>query len=135
MFVGMKSQIRKRLGTDPRARVEIVDELDAIYLLSDDMICVASSDGYFRRVSPAWERNLGHSREALTSKPWLDFVHPDDRATTIEAARSLTSADLVAFENRYRHADGSYRVVRWKALQWSAGLTYAVARIVTRGET
>ena len=61
------------------------EELDRFFNLSLDLLCIANFDGYFLRLNPAWERTLGISREELLSKPWLDFVHPDDRDATINA--------------------------------------------------
>ena len=70
-----------------RKRAE--EELDRFFTLSPDLLCIANFDGYFLRLNPAWERVLGVAREALLSKPWLDFVHPDDREATIAVATLL----------------------------------------------
>ncbi len=42
------------------------------------------------------------------------------------------TGSVVAFENRYRHKDGSYRWLLWSATATEDGLTYATARDVTR---
>jgi PAS domain S-box-containing protein len=108
-------------------------EVERVFNLSLDLLSIAGLDGYFKRVNPAFERTLGYSSHELLSRPYLDFVHPDDRPATGEAAAQLTRGDeLLQFENRYVCADGS---VRW--LQWSSrpllaeGLTYGVAKDVT----
>ena len=84
-------------------------------------------------MNPAWERTLGHSAETLCSKPFIDFVHPDDREKTIaETAALAASRDTVGFRNRYRAADGSYRWLEWSAsASPSEGVIHAVARDVT----
>jgi PAS domain S-box-containing protein len=52
------------------------------------MLCVARFDGYFKRLNPAWERVLGYTESELLSRPYIDFVHPDDReATSVEAQK------------------------------------------------
>ena len=109
------------------------EELDRFFTLSIDLLCIANFDGYFLRLNPAWERTLGVSREELLSKPWLEFVHPDDREATINARMTVVNdTELMAFENRYRCADGSYKWLQWTAYGYrDLGLIYAVARDVT----
>src|SRR5262245_16686517 len=84
---------------------------------SNEMLCTADRRGYFTRVNRAWTRTLGWTVEELTRIPYLEFVHPDDRAaTTREAAALLGGHETVQFENRYRCRDGSYRRLAWKAI-------------------
>lgn len=101
--------------------------------LSPDMLCIAGTDARFKLVNPAFERSLGWSREKLLSQPFLDFVHPDDReATILEVSKLAEGIPTVSFENRYRHSDGSYRVLRWTAQpEPETGTIYAVARDIT----
>lgn len=100
---------------DAFARAEV--DLESFFTLSMDMLCIAGYDGRFKLVNPAWERTLGWSVEELTTKPWSDFVHPDDLASTIAEAEKQTAAGLEAiqFENRYRAKDGSYHWLLWNS--------------------
>jgi PAS domain S-box-containing protein len=110
------------------------EDLELFFSMSLDMLCVCSSDGYFVRVNPAFNRVLGHSDEALLSRPYADFVHPDDRESTREATCDIAGGRRIDyFENRYLCADGSYRWIAWTASAAAAkdGLFYAVARDVT----
>ena len=109
---------------------EVVSELEAIYELSTDLLAASTADGKFKRVSRAWERVLGYTVEEMAGKPWLDFVHPDDVVKTIEAARSMSATDLAEFTNRYKHKNGTWVTLSWRATAWSGGLTYSIARIV-----
>jgi PAS domain S-box-containing protein len=99
-----------------------------------DLLATADPDGYFTRVNPAWERALGHSAETMCSKPFIEFVHPDDREATIAETQALAdgSRDTVGFRNRYRTADGGYLWLEWSAsAARSEGVIHAVARDVT----
>jgi two-component system, sensor histidine kinase and response regulator len=114
-----------------RRRAE--DELASLFETSRDLLCVTGYDGYFRRLNPAWETTLGFDRETLLTRPFIEFVHPDDRKTTLaEAARVRAGASAVLFENRYRCKDGSYRWLSWNVTPLpEEGLIYGMARDVT----
>jgi diguanylate cyclase (GGDEF)-like protein/PAS domain S-box-containing protein len=101
--------------------------------LSQDMACVAGFDGYFKRVNPAFERILGYSEDDLLGRPFLEFVHPDDRESTEkEAAAIAEGAGTVQFRNRYFAKDGSVRWIEWTSQPVvEEGTIYAVARDVT----
>jgi diguanylate cyclase (GGDEF)-like protein/PAS domain S-box-containing protein len=102
--------------------------------MASDLSCTAGFDGYFKSVNPAWRRTFGYSAEEIMSRPFVEFVHPDDRENTIaESARLVTeSAETVSFVNRYRAKGGSYRWIEWTAsVAPDEQLIYASARDIT----
>lgn len=107
--------------------------LERFFNLSLDLFCIAGFDGYFKRLSRAWETTFGYSSEELTSRPFIEFVHPDDREVTLaEAAKLETGVDTISFSNRYRAKDGSYRWLEWSSTTLpDEQLLLAVARDVT----
>ena len=125
--------LERRVADRTRQLEEAREELDRFFSLSLDLLCISGFDGRFRRVNPAWERTLGWTQADLMSAPYLDFVHPDDRALTAAEARKLDQGETtLSFENRYRCRDGAYRWLSWKAVPISSqGLIYAVAHDVT----
>ena len=109
------------------------DDLREFFELSLNLWCIAGTDGYFKHVNPAWETTFGYSREELLSRPYLDFVHPDDREATIAAAANVaTGRNILSFENRYRCKDGSYKWMLWSAIaRLEKERIYAIAADVT----
>lgn len=93
---------------DITERKSFEEERQGFFHLSIDLLCIAGMDGHFRRLNPAWETTLGWSSQELCARPWLDFVHPDDReATEREGARLAEGRVVFNFENRYRCQDGA----------------------------
>ena len=101
--------------------------------LSIDFFCTAGFDGYFRSLNPSFQRTLGFAPKEMMAKPFLDFVHPEDRRSTLnETARLQNGETTLAFENRYLCRDGSYRWFLWNAVSVPVHeLIYAVAHDIT----
>lgn len=110
-------------------RVKSIWEL--FFNLPDLMLCIANSDGYFIRVNPAWEHTLGFSAKELMSKPWIEFVHPEDRMATIQEAKALAEGHTTKdFFNRYLTKSGNYIWLHWSVTPHGQDL-YCVARDVS----
>jgi PAS domain S-box-containing protein len=96
-----------------RAKTE---ELERYFTNSLDLLCIADTDGFFRRLIPEWERTLGYPLAELEGRRFLDFIHPDDMGATLAALHKLSSREHVLnFVNRYRHQDGSYPWIEWRS--------------------
>jgi two-component system, sensor histidine kinase and response regulator len=110
------------------------EELDRFFMLSLDMLCIAGFDGYFKRVNPAWGRVLGYTEADMLSRPFMEFVHPDDREPTVaEWSRQLDRGqDVIYFENRYIHKDGTLRWLMWTSTPFrEQQVVFGAARDVT----
>ena len=121
------------IGTENTARKQAQQERNRFFAVSRDMLCTLGFDGYYKDLNPAWETTLGYTVPELLAKPFIDFVHPDDRAATLaEAAKLAGGTPLIGFENRYRCKDGSYRFFLWSATSViESQLIYGAARDIT----
>ena len=101
--------------------------------LSHDMLCTAGFDGVFRQLNAAWTTTLGWSEEELRSRPFVEFVHPDDRERTERESAALAEGGItVDFANRYAAKDGGWHWIDWRSMASPEdGLIYASARDVT----
>ncbi len=101
--------------------------------LSVDLFCVAGFDGFFKNLNPSFEKTLGFTTKELMAKPYLEFIHSDDRPATVVEKDGLEQGKVTfAFENRYLCKDGSYKWLLWNAVSVSEQeAIYAVARDIT----
>ncbi len=130
--------------------------IQGFFDLCPDMLAIINSDGYFQEVNPAWERVLGWTKTELRSRPWLEFLHPDDKLMTMVvlklAARnqittnkqnngnstakpSLSSppykSDPYTFQNRFRNKDRTYSYFSWSISPYLDNCIYVTVRDIS----
>jgi PAS domain S-box-containing protein len=148
--VGLLARTFDQMAQSLEEQVGLLTEFRRFFDVSIDMMCIASTDGYFKRVNRACIRELGWSEEELLARPFIAFVHPDDhRATAAEIQKLAGGQPTIRFTNRFLCANGSYTRIRWNAYpEAETGRLYAIARVrseqpdaagsspaVTQGET
>lgn len=107
------------------------EELERYFESSLDLLCIANTDGVFIRLNPEWEKVLGYPVSELEGCSFMDFVHEDDKAATLDAIGRLEDQEeVLSFVNRYRCRDGSYRWIEWRSKPMGLYI-YAVARDIT----
>jgi PAS domain S-box-containing protein len=114
-------------------RLEVETRRNRFFTLAPDMLGIAGLDGRMRHLNQSWEDALGISPEELCARPSYEFLHPEDQAPMREQLRRLADgAPRARFENRHRHADGSYRWLAWTAAPFrEEGLVYVFVRDIT----
>ena len=106
-------------------------DLTTFFEVSLDMLCIRDRDLRFVKVNRAWETVLGYPIAELEGRLMLDFIHPDDTgATSGQMDRMRIEDEVRGFVNRYRHRDGTWRHLEWRARR-VGDLVYGVARDVT----
>jgi PAS domain S-box-containing protein len=129
----MLGGLGRHIGED-LIRKQAEEERDRLFQLSPDMFCVAGFDGYFKDLNPAWESTLGFTAKELMARPYLDWVHPEDRARTEAVVNELkrTGKSVTVFENRYACKDRPHKWLSWSAVPvLDDEMIYAVARDTT----
>lgn len=127
-FQGIIRDISKR-----RKQEEALKEYKQFFNLSFDMLCVAGTDGYFKTISPGFNHTLGYSKTELLAQPFVNFVHPKDKTSTLKEIDKLSKGEpTIYFRNRFLCKDGSYKWIAWTASpDTSTGLLYSVGRDIT----
>ena len=94
---------------------------------------IAGFDGVIYRINGGWEKTLGYTSQDSLDTMCIDYVHPDDRAATLSEFSRLTEGNsILKFENRYRHKNGTYRILLWSATpSVNEKLIYATAVDIT----
>ncbi len=128
--IGLLADTFNQMADELEQQVTELHQFQKFFDVSLDMLCIAGTDGYFKRINPAFERVLGWSGEELLSRPFVDLVHPDDvEATQSEIGKLAQGIPTISFVNRFRCADGGWRYLRWTSYpETDTGLLYAVAR-------
>jgi PAS domain S-box-containing protein len=129
---GVAQDITERKQAEEELKSK-TDDFERIFNLSAYMVCIATPEGIFQKVSPAFIDTLGFSEEELLAKPFDEFVHPDDKkATTDKLEHMGRGIPTIRFQNRYICKDGSYKWLEWTARSFvNGGDIYAIAYEVT----
>lgn len=132
-FTDREVRAMAELALSRHEAAQAVREADAFFSVAIELFCFLDFNGYFKRLNPAWERTLGFTREEMMARPFIEFVHPDDRERTLaQNAIVRAGGQAVEFENRYLCKDGSFRWLVWNATRFTAGqVVYSVARDIT----
>ncbi len=120
-----------RTSEEKREQLKIKEERDLIFTMSVDMICIAGIDGFFKTINPAFEKTLGYPNDELISIPIIEFVHPDDRASTVLEMEKLEKGDsIISYTNRCACKDGTYKWLEWNVIPYRE-MYLAIARDIT----
>uniref|UniRef100_UPI0025F93647 PAS domain-containing protein n=1 Tax=Marivirga sp. TaxID=2018662 RepID=UPI0025F93647 len=110
-------------------------ELSLFFESAPEILAIASPDGNFVKVNTAFSKLLGYSQEELTSKPFSEFIHPEDLKETITEYDDSLEKNRVTnnFTNRYITKSGEYKWISWSSSKvfGEEGYFFAYGRDVT----
>lgn len=101
--------------------------------LSQDLICITGTDGYFKKVNPAFQTMLGWDTESLLSISLFEFIYPEDvELTILEMEQLKTGRNTINFTHRFKTKDGGHKVLQWTAApDLASGQIFAIGRNIT----
>ena len=118
----------------PQSTRDEAADLATFFDVSLDLLVIRDLQGIIVRVSASWASTLGYEPKDLIGRAILSLVHPDDLAATLDSATEVETrrpdAPVKGHVNRYRHRDGHYVTLEWRARKFGDRI-YAVARDVT----
>ncbi len=91
-------------------------ELERIFTVNPDLLCVVDFNTNVIKRNSAWTAVLGYSPEEIQRLKFMELLHSEDKVATLAAMDELRKQkQAVVFVNRYRHQDRSYRYMEWHA--------------------
>lgn len=107
--------------------------LEKLFNISNDLICIAGTDGFFKKINPSFTKLLGWTTEVLLTSSFFELVHPDDlEKTKLEIQRLVEGEPSINFSHRFQHENGTYKILEWVATpDEKSGELYAIARDIT----
>ena len=113
---------------------EAFADVSMFFEVSLDLLVIRDIEGRVLKASSSWYSQLGHRPEEMVGQQLLRLVHPDDMPATLDSVVEVETrkpgAPVLGFINRYRHKDGGYRTLEWRAQRYGERI-YGVARDVT----
>ena len=116
-----------------KRQLESIENFEKLFNLSNDLICVTSADGFFKKTSPSFETLLGWDEKFLRENSFFTLIHPDDLENTKkEMVKQASGVSTINFTQRFRTKNGQYKILQWAASpEPSTGRLFAIARDIT----
>ena len=126
-FLGMARDL-----SEQKAMKAAQEERNRFFELSAELLCIASTDGSFKRVNPTFTKVLGYSEAELIGTPYMEIVHPDDVQSVMREVEKLTKGEqTIDFDSRLRTKSGEWKTLSWQSNPQPDGTIYSAARDVT----
>ena len=106
---------------------------NSLFQFSNDLIGIATFEGVFISINPAFSETLGWSDSEIMGDRFLKFVHEDDRTETQNVMKGLSRGEpLRNFTNRYYTKNNGIKWMEWTSTpDMESSLIFTIGRDVT----
>lgn len=120
-----------------REKEQRLTNYDALFETSNDLLGIFSLENKFVKLNPAFSKMLGWSDDQLMSRSFLEFVHPEDKNSSLQALAALAQGESLSnFTNRYIIKSGDVKWIEWTCIpELETGMVYTIGRDVTEFTT
>jgi len=130
------ADLRQRIADQDAKLAHAIQAEDDRRRIADGLpvlVATARLDGYYQEVNAAFERILGWTESESLSRPFAEFIHPDDREAAMESFARLKSGEpAIDFQDRHVCKDGSYRWINWTVIPLpDRGIVYGIGQDFT----
>lgn len=107
----------ERSGDAAQALRVHLDRYQSLVLAIAEVIWTFNPEGEMLGEQPSWAAYTGQTIEQYQRRGWLNAVHPDDRAGTLDmTARAIVGRDPCEYEHRLRRRDGAHHYFSVRAV-------------------
>ena len=93
------------------------EELEHLFNLSPDILCMMSLEGTIKKISPSVESNTGYPIHEVLSTNFEKLLHTEDlKAATLFQRNKLQGKSIHYFESRLITRYGDYKWFAWSAI-------------------
>lgn len=128
---GLPENLGSHLATELH-RKKLEQDLDHIFNVAPDIIAITDFSGNFKKLNPAASSILGYSMNELLSRPFNEFLHPQEKENLEELSKLRESGNSYYFEERYLTKEGRSKWLAWTSQPLKdERLVYSVAKDIT----
>jgi PAS domain S-box-containing protein len=108
-------------------------EMHPFFEITPDLVCIASKEGFFRKVNYSVVNKLEYTEQELFARPIASFIHPEDKELTARKRTDLINGTpLVNFQNRYVTKNEGIVWLDWTSIYLpDREIVFAIAKDVT----
>lgn len=90
------------------------NQLNNMFRETPNLIAVIGLDGYLKRVNPAFFDVFGYTEQELLTRPFNEFLHPDEGAVVVERLEEVASGlKPQSFQNRCLTKNRDWKWISW----------------------